>query len=177
MKNVYVLTGLPASGKSTWTEKFLKSVPGNTHVYSTDNYLEDRIDGVTVRDYNEAFNLFIKQAAHFVELDLEKMIGVSDHIILDQTNLSVKKRKSQIEKIKKLCNGDCCFAAICFVPPRNNEEWDILESRLNSRVGKDIPKHIINNMVSSYQEPTIDEGYLFINFEYLDGSFDRKMAV
>jgi tRNA uridine 5-carbamoylmethylation protein Kti12 len=31
--------------------------------------------------------------------------------------------------------------------------------RLNSRVGKQIPYHVVENMINTYEHPSLDEGF------------------
>ena len=72
------------------------------------------------------------------------------NIIWDQTNLNIKSRNKKLQ----LLDGYYKIA-IVFAQPSNYE----LQRRLESRPGKNIPFYIINSMIDSYEEPTLEEGF------------------
>jgi tRNA uridine 5-carbamoylmethylation protein Kti12 len=154
MPTLIVLTGLPGSGKSTLVSKLKKQYP-QSFVYSTDQLIEEWSARMGW-SYNMGFEKYIDKATKEMnELVIEALKNKND-IIWDQTNLNSKKRKSIISRFgndyKKIC--------ICISPPKNNEETVELNNRLNSRVGKTIPTHVIENMMlKNYVEPSLDEGF------------------
>lgn len=154
MKTCYVMVGLPASGKSTFIVDMCKMDP-DAFVYSTDNILE-RIASQLGKNYDDVFEKHIKAAQTEADIWLAEAIKNGLNIIWDQTNLGVKKRRGIVQRMKK---AGYRIEAIAFRKP--DVENDIVEwnRRLHSREGKTIPEHIIANMVKSYVEPSIDEGF------------------
>ena len=149
MPNLTVLVGLPGSGKST-------SIPADFDgfVYSTDNFIEDvaRRMGTS---YNEEFAHTIKPATAACNSLLGFAIQKGKDVIIDQTNMSSKKRRGILSKFPKSYRKIC----VCRVPPRNVDEWKELSLRILSRKGKIIPSHIVESMANSYVEPSVAEGF------------------
>ena len=160
-----VMVGLPGTGKSTLIKDMYKP---DTWIYSTDMYIESMAEdnGIT---YNEAFESNIKAATEFNENKLKTMIGLKKDIIWDQTNLGVKKRKKIINRMKQAGYQVRC---VCIMPPEpghisDQKDWKF---RLENRPGKNIPNHILANMIESYVVPTIDEGFDMITFYNMHGA-------
>ena len=160
-----VMVGLPATGKSTLVEGMYKP---DTWVYSTDMYIEQVADdnGIT---YNEAFESNIKAATDFNERKLDTMISLSKDVIWDQTNLGVGKRRKIIDWMKQAGYQVCC---VCVVPPEfgHFDDLKVWKQRLQNRPGKAIPNHVISNMLESYVEPTIEEGFDVISYYNIHGA-------
>ena len=77
--------------------------------------------------------------------------GIS--VVIDRTNLTVKSRKKLLDIINKSAYSYKKIAIVLECDP------DVLEQRLNSRPGKSIPSHAINNMRKTFQKPTKEEGF------------------
>lgn len=153
MSSIYILVGAPGSGKSTWLDDQFKRGFFNTDthvVVSTDNLIEDkaRFFGKT---YNDVFKDSIDAAQKLADKQAVDALSEGKHVIWDQTNMT---RKSRAKKLKMVPEGYGKFAVIFNAPPPEEHQ-----RRLSSRPGKYIPKHIVENMLASYQEPTIDEGF------------------
>jgi len=159
-----VMVGLPAMGKSTLVERMYNP---DTWVYSTDMYIEQVADdnGIT---YNEAFESNIKAAAEFNERKLGTMISLSKDVIWDQTNLGVSKRRKIISRMKQAGYKVYCE---CIVPPEfgHFDDLKVWKQRLQNRPGKAIPNHAISNMLESYVEPTMEEGFDAVNYYNIHG--------
>jgi predicted kinase len=152
---VFVMVGLPGSGKSTYLSFLDDPEFGDVgFVYSTDNYIEScaKMNGWT---YNEAFKEFIEAATKMMNEQVTIAIRQGYDVYWDQTNMSSKKRRGILSRFPNTYRKIC----ICRVPPRNGEEWDELNRRLLSREGKIIPTHIVEAMADTYVEPTLEEGF------------------
>jgi predicted kinase len=156
MATCFVLVGLPASGKSTLLN-FVEDpeFADTVFVYSTDNVLE-RVAKQLDKTYDEVFDKHIGPAKLESDIWLAEAIKMKVDVYWDQTNLGVKKRRSIIEKMKKVGYR---VEAIVFTPPETVEDITEWNRRLQSRKGKTIPDHVIKSMVNSYVEPTLDEGF------------------
>lgn len=157
-----VMVGLPALGKSTHIKK-LKT--DDVWVYSTDLYIDAVAEdnGIT---YSEAFESNIAAATDFNEQKLKTMISLQKDIIWDQTNLGVGKRRKILNRMKQAGYEVCCT---CIVPPETSQdkrEWD---RRLKNREGKNIPNHVLANMMESFSLPNVQEGFSMITFYNMYG--------
>ena len=150
MPRVYVLVGVPGSGKSTWIRN--QDWALGLTVVSTDAFVEDyaRAQGKT---YNEVFRDHMPTA---VNLMTEQVVFAREHghtIIWDQTSTTIKSRKKKFNMLP-----DYEHIAVVFRTPDSDE----LARRLASRAGKSIPDHVMRSMINGWQEPSLEEGYLEI---------------
>ena len=144
MPTLYMLIGVPGSGKTTWIKK-------NTHdavVLSTDNYIE-RAAEKQGKTYSEVFQDTIGYATEQMEKDLLQAVRNERDIIWDQTNLTAKARKGKFSRIPKSYRK----VGVFFSVPQD------LRDRLASRPGKTIPEPVIISMINQLQPPTKEEGF------------------
>jgi len=147
MSKCYQLIGVPGSGKSTWASCQEWS-EGIVYV-STDEFVEDYAKSVG-STYSEVFADYMPKA---VDLMCDKVIWARKEgkdIIWDQTSTTVKSRSRKFNMLP-----DYYHIAIVFKTPEHKE----LMRRLLSRPGKDIPDHVIASMITSWEEPTEEEGF------------------
>lgn len=151
---VIALVGLPGSGKSTVREKIMKATNLDPFVYSTDDHIEaiGKACGLT---YDEVFSDAINMAKTLMNKKLSDAIAQKRNILWDQTNMSKKSRRRIFSILPKEYKVSC----ISILLPRSISEWKELDSRLNSREGKNIPDHVLDSMIRNYQEPSLDEGF------------------
>ena len=147
MNKLYVLVGVPGSGKSTWIKNQIWAL-GLT-IVSTDAFVEDhaRKQGKT---YSEVFDEYMPTA---VKLMADQVVWARDHghdIIWDQTSTTIASRARKFRMLPE-------YYAIAVVFPTPNR--DELTRRLNSRPGKTIPDFVIQNMIDGWEEPTHEEGF------------------
>jgi len=145
----YILVGLPGSGKSTWIKN---NVDSSFSIISTDNIIE-KIAKQQNKTYSEVFNDNIKYATQQMNHDLDLAIKQGKNIVWDQTNLSAKKRASILNRIPKNYKKIC----VLFDVP-----LPVLYDRLYKRgneTGKYIPNKVIGDMLKTYQEPDLSEGF------------------
>lgn len=149
-KKLYMLVGLPASGKSTWVENFMKDKnPDEWVVISSDRYIEEKAkeEGKT---YAQVFTKYVKEATKDVRRQIYDARRDYKNVIWDQTNLNADRRKNNIDehylRVYELI-------AVWFKEPAN------LEERLNSREGKSIPPQVIADMRTRMSKPSLSEGF------------------
>lgn len=149
MSKVYVLVGVPASGKSTWIKN--QNWIDDCVVVSTDDFVEDYAKecGLT---YSEVFDEYMPTA---IELMLDKVVWARDNgkdIIWDQTSCSIATRAKKIRML-----SDYHKIAVVFQTPNTNE----LKQRLASRPGKNVPWEVVSDMAQKLEvEPvTKEEGF------------------
>ena len=147
MPKLYMLIGVPGSGKSTWIKS--QTWTDNTVVVSSDRFIDEHAASVG-KTYNEIFDDYVKIATRL--MDNQVLIAQANgcDIIWDQTNTSQKSRKYKLDKL-----GDYEKIAVFFRTPDEAE----LERRLASRPGKSIPSNVMRSMISNLSEPTKDEGF------------------
>lgn len=144
MPTLYMLVGVPGSGKTTW----IKNNKHDAVVLSTDDYIE-RSAEKQGKTYSEVFKDVIGFATDQMEKDLVQAVQNKRDIIWDQTNLTAKSRKSKLSRIPK----EYKKVAVFFGVPSD------LRDRLASRPGKVIPEPIIISMINQLQPPSKEEGF------------------
>lgn len=144
---LYVLVGVPASGKSTWISN--QDWIGDCVVVSTDVYVE-KFARRLKSTYSGVFNLVMERAIRLMMRKVNKAKRENKDIVWDQTSTTVASRK---RKFKVLPNY--YPIAVVFKTPDMIE----LNRRLNSRPGKIIPQHVINDMINNFVMPSVEEGF------------------
>lgn len=156
-----VLVGLPGLGKSTYVKSLLK-FNSDVFVYSTDQFIEEAAEVFGI-SYDEAFSDNIDAATKAMNSLLEEAILDHKDIIWDQTNLGVGKRRKIINRMKQAGYRVECE---CFIPPEAGwiSDQKVWRDRLKNRPGKTIPDDVLNTMLNSYVEPSIEEGFYDVFF-------------
>ena len=147
MPKLYMLIGVPASGKSTWIQKHNKS---NVMVASSDVYLE-RVAEQESATYNDVFKKNIKAANQYALHVAKQAFDLNLDLIWDQTNIN---KKSRAPKLAMVPNHYEKIAVVFSTP--DMDEW---KRRLDSRLGKTIPWNILMSMSSNLEMPSKDEGF------------------
>jgi len=147
MATLYMLVGVPGSGKSTWikNQKFEDVI-----IASSDDYI-DTVAQKSGKTYNEIFSRAIGYAQKFCDAQVQTAINLDKTLIWDQTNTTAKGRKVKLGRIPSDWRKICVF----FATP----EPDELQRRLDSRVGKSIPKDVMSSMISNLEVPDLKEGW------------------
>lgn len=152
-KNIYILVGPPAAGKSTWIEKEFQ---GECTIISTDDIIQAVADDEG-KTYDEVFPKYMKAAERVMWQEFDKAVKTGCYpIVVDRTNMSVKARAKFFDRLKLFHKGQGYkIHAVVFPKPDDVEH----ERRLNNRPGKTIPWAVINGMLASFQMPTEAEGF------------------
>jgi predicted kinase len=147
MSKVYVMVGVPGSGKSTWiaNQLWVKDCV----IVSTDDYVE-RFARRMGKTYSEVFDTVMKRCVRLMMRRVEWARDQDKDIIWDQTSTSVVSRMRKFSALP-----DYEHIAVVFKTP----EWPELKRRLTSRPGKHIPRKVVKSMIHNFDMPTEDEGY------------------
>jgi predicted kinase len=147
MAKCYQLIGVPGAGKSTWIKN--QEWAKDCAIVSTDMWVDLEAERVG-KTYSEIFDEYmphaVKLMANHVELARDKNMD----IIWDQTSTSVGSRRKKFNMLP-----DYEHIAVVFKTP----EMEELKRRLASRPGKNIPSHVMVQMIRSFVMPTLDEGF------------------
>lgn len=139
-KQVFLLSGVPGAGKSTWIRSRL--VPGAEWI-SRDNVrfaiLTDEDDYFAHED--DVFDTFI----NYINQTLEK--DEIHTIYIDATHLNKRSRDKVLRRIRK--DNICDLTCVCFDVP-----LAVCHARNNLRSGRSrVPAAAIDNMYNSYRHP------------------------
>ena len=147
MNKLYVLVGVPGSGKSTWVNN--QEWAKDCAYVSTDKHVEAYAASVG-KTYSEVFKDYMPTAVNLMLADVIDARDAGRDIIWDQTSCSIASRKRKFNMLP-----DYYAIAVVFRTPDRDE----LDVRLSGRPGKHIPKNVIDSMIRSWDEPTEDEGF------------------
>ena len=140
---LFMLAGIPTSGKSTYTRKFLRDFPDAT-VISTDDYIE-AVARETGKTYNEVFDGNIKAAQTDLNNKVNSAIRAGKIVIWDQTNLTSETRRKKLSRFPK----SYVKVLVYF-----NIDLDTALERNANRPCKVIPPALLRKMHSKYELPT-----------------------
>ena len=147
MPKVYMLIGVPGSGKSTWikNQAWAKGMP----VVSTDYFVEEEAkrQGKT---YSEVFDEYMPIAVRLMVNQALICQANNKDVIWDQTSTTVNSRKKKFNTLPGYEH-----IAVVFRTPDAEE----LAKRLASRPGKNIPEAVMKNMIDNFEMPTEEEGF------------------
>ena len=147
MNKLYVLVGVPGSGKSTWVKN--QKWANDCVVVSTDEFVEDYAKecGLT---YSEVFDDYMPTAVKLMANKVVRAREAGKDIIWDQTSTTIASRQRKFNMLPNYY----AIAVVFRAPP--DEE---LKKRLESRGGKKIPWSVIESMRNNWEEPTEEEGF------------------
>lgn len=162
MKQLIVLIGLPASGKSTYFNEHLKKNVMEGKILSRDMIVEWFAKQNNC-DYNLAFNTYAKEIDKVYRMHMEDAKKfLPDYLVVDKTNLysHVRDREYQF-----FLDKGYCITYIFFTKPVDEEfaEW---KNRLSSRPGKTIPPHVLENMYNDYLEDVPSDAKVQPHFKF-----------
>lgn len=157
MSTVYLLIGLPGSGKSTWSRQLTKNNQ-DVIIISRDSFRTMIKDEYT---FNLRFEPFIKQATN---KSIECAIENGFDVIVDETHIRKDRR---LEIIKTIRDYESSYGLITDIYGRTKivylwftESTNNLENRMKEPRNHDIDqwKQVIEGMIKVFEEPTEDEG-------------------
>ena len=147
MPKLYVLIGVPGSGKSTWiaNQEWAKDCA----VVSTDMWVAMEAERLG-KTYSEIFDEYMPKAVKLMANHVELARDKGMDIIWDQTSTTLASRQRKFNMLP-----DYYHIAVLFKTPEESE----LTRRLAGRPGKEIPNHVVRNMIDNFDLPTEEEGF------------------
>jgi predicted kinase len=142
-----MLIGVPASGKSTWikSQDWTKDMP----VVSSDRFIDEYAEKEG-KTYNEVFKEYAPIAMRLMDNQVLICQANGTDVIWDQTNTSAKSRAKKLAMLPKYEK-----IAVVFRTPEPEEH----ARRLESRLGKTIPEHVMRSMIDNLEMPSEEEGF------------------
>lgn len=146
-KELIILTGLPASGKTS----YVYGLEGYT-IVSRDQLIKDLVpEAIT---YTEAYAVMHSGPESRAKLDKEfdKMVNAAikdDKVVIDMTMMSLSSRRKMLNRF----NNHTAHSKVFLT------DLNILRYRNENRGGKVIPDHVIDFMSKAFIIPTVEEGF------------------
>jgi len=147
MPKLYMLVGVPGSGKSTWVKN--QEWAKDCTIVSTDKYVEEWAESVG-KTYTEVFQEYMPVAVAKMAGAVNGARDAGKDIIWDQTSTTIATRAKKFRMLPEYY-----AIAVVFRIPEPQE----LQKRLASRPGKVIPSEVLADMIAKWQEPTEEEGF------------------
>ena len=147
MPKLYMLVGVPGSGKSTWVKN--QEWAKDCAIVSTDKYVEEWAETVG-KTYTEVFEEYMPVAVTRMAGAVNGARDAGKDIIWDQTSTTIATRAKKFRMLPEYY-----AIAVVFRIPEPQE----LQKRLASRPGKVIPSEVLDDMIAKWQEPTEEEGF------------------
>ncbi|KAJ4703369.1 heterogeneous nuclear ribonucleoprotein U-like protein 1 [Melia azedarach] len=167
---VMMMVGLPASGKTTWAEKWVKDNPEKRYVLlGTNMILEQmKVPGLLQKhNYSERFDCLMGRANAIFDTLLYRASRTPRNYIIDQTNVFKSARKRKLRPFASFHK----IAVVVFPKP---EELKIRSDKRFKEMGKEVPADAVNNMLANYvlsmskNIPDSDEFFDKVMFVELD---------
>lgn len=144
---LYMLIGVPGSGKSTWVNN--QYWASDCVIASTDYFVE-KYAHETGRTYTEVFQEYMPTAVELMATQVATARENRRDIIWDQTSTTIATRKKKFNMLP-----DYYAIAVVFKTP----DPKLLAKRLASRKGKEIPPDVLQRMIDGWEPPTEEEGF------------------
>ncbi|OVA14433.1 SPla/RYanodine receptor subgroup [Macleaya cordata] len=144
-----MMVGLPASGKTTWAEKWVKERPEKRYVLLGTNLALDqmKVPGlVRKKNYGERFDRLMDRATGIFNILLSRAAKTPRNYIIDQTNVYKSARK---RKLKPFVNYHK-IAVVIFPKP---DELKLRAEKRFAEMGKEVPAEAVNEMLANYVLP------------------------
>ena len=155
-KTVYLLSGPPASGKSTWVRSRLTK--------GSEWISRDNVRFSIVKEDEEYFSHEDEVFDTFIAYINQSLKDPDIHTIyIDATHLNKRARHKVLSRIRKRNISE--LNCVCFCVPPN-----VCQERNALREGRArVPAVAIENMFKSYTYPEIDEGFAHVYEVDADG--------
>jgi predicted kinase len=138
-KEVLILQGLPASGKSTWSREFIKSNPGWKRVNKDD--LRRMLDAGVWSKHNEKFIVMMRDNL------IHNCLANGHNVIVDDTNFEPK----HIERVSKIASQ---YSATVSNRTFNVDPKECIKRNELRPEHERVPEKVIWDMYNRYVRPT-----------------------
>lgn len=151
-KRVWLLSGIPGSGKSTWAKKQIAEYGGIWCSRDAVRFSMVREDEPYFERENEVFNAWIAQICEALSNPMIK------DIYIDATHLNDRSREKTLSRLPK--ENIEVIVNVCFAVP-----LEVCLERNRQRSGRAVvPDEVIRNMAKSFKAPTKHK-IMLINLE------------
>ena len=163
--NLYIMCGVPGSGKTTWLANHKKGFAQPMEIISRDairfSYLKDGDDYFKYE--KEVWNDFI--------LAIQNALVTKRSIFVDATHLNEKSRAKLLRALgNSLANEKIKISAIVM-----NTSLEEILKRNAGRTGRAfVPEDAIRAMYASFTDPTFEEGFSTIFIVHENGNITIK---
>lgn len=155
-KKVYIMSGVPGSGKSTWARSWAKP----------DDIIISR-DAIRFAMLKEGDDYFSKEneVLRIFKQQINQAIQNSEveSVFIDATHLS---SKSRVDMVRQLPAGDYELIAAAAIVPLET----CLERNAQRNGRALVPEDVIRSMNASYTYPSLKEGFSHIYHIFKDGA-------
>lgn len=145
MADLYVMVGLPASGKSTWAKELIEQhvITSKYAIVSTDDLRQELLGDINAQNQNtEVFNEAYKRIQSYLKKGID--------VYFDATNINYKKRMDIINRFKKYADD---IDAIMIATPYE----ECIER--NKKRERQVPEDVIKRMYMNFYVPQFFEGF------------------
>jgi len=149
ISKLYVLVGVPGSGKSTWHSE--QDWLQDAAYISTDRYVEEFAKNMD-KTYSEVFKEVMPECVNLMVGDVVVAREAGRDIVWDQTSTTIASRKKKFNMLPNYY-----AIAVVFTTPEPADLIMRLESRYDS--GKIIPDNVVQDMINNFEYPTEEEGF------------------
>lgn len=148
MTTLYVLVGVPGSGKTTWIGH--QSFDWDKTVIVSTDRLVDQYAASVKKTYSEVFQEYMPTAVEKMAQEAVEAFRNNKIVIWDQTSTSISTRAKKL----RMAPEHYTKVAVVFKTPRKE-----IHEKFLDRPGKDIPKEVIDDMIAKFEYPTVEEGF------------------
>lgn len=149
MQRIFVMSGMPGIGKSTWAKRFMEISEAEIDYISRD---EIRFELVPIED--EYFSKENIVFANFIH-EVNKSIAAGHDVIVDATHLN---RASRNKLLRNLAFNRSKVSLILVLMPFNLN-LAIERNELRKGTRSYVPEAVIRRMARSIDKPTAAEGF------------------
>jgi len=148
MTTLYVLVGVPGSGKTTWIGRQMFDWT-NTVIVSTDHHVEQYARSIG-KTYSEVFKDYMPTAVDLMAKTAVDAFKNNKVVIWDQTSTTATTRARKL----RMAPAHYKKVAVVFKTPNADTHAKML-----NRPGKEIPTEIVQDMIDKFEYPTVEEGF------------------